>query len=340
MGRKLGIRLGLRRRPRRGPRAERRRITGSLPLAQDASASAGGQSSGEGGRHPRAPSGRAARAPPPGRDLSAPRAARPRGAAGPRAGPALARPQEARPRDRTLGGAGREARGPGRSLLGRARLRCLPAARGSSLTRFCGRGPGRSRAKLAEGSATQPFPLDCSGHSFHGTRTCQTRSGVCRSRPVWSWPPQIPALPEKRRRPLLLSRAHLQAGPCQHKRRALPESAPLVLDKTPSPGTLEGTPLLLELQKLPGLANTDLSALNPNIQVRATGAAMSPEDSWREVGLNSSALKSGISSCIPWRMGVLCRSDKVTPMPHLWSRRSRASSLSADHHVALPAFIA
>ncbi|KAM9713696.1 LOW QUALITY PROTEIN: isthmin-2 [Dama dama] len=81
-----------------------------------------------------------------------------------------------------------------------------------------------------------------------------------------SWPPQIPALPENRRRPLLLSRAHLQAGPCQHKRRALPESAPLVLDKMPSPGTLEGTPLLLELQKLSGLANTDLSALNPNIQ--------------------------------------------------------------------------
>ena len=54
---------------------------------------------------------------------------------------------------------------------------------------------------------------------------------------------------------------------------------------------------------------------------------MNPEDSWREAGLNHSALKSGISSCIPWRMGVLCGSDKVTPMPHMWSRRSRASSL-------------
>ena len=125
----------------------------------------------------------------------------------------------------------------------------------------------------------------------------------------------------------MLSRAHLQAGPCQHKRWALPESAPLVLDKMPSPGTLEGTPLLLGLQKLPGLANTGLSALNPNIQLRATGAAVNPEDSWREVGLNRSALKSGISSCIPWRTGVLCGSDKVTPMPYLWSRRSRASSL-------------
>ena len=69
----------------------------------------------------------------------------------------------------------------------------------------------------------------------------------------------------------MLSRAHLQARPCQHKCGVLPESAPLVLDKTPSPGTLEGTPSLLELQKLPGLANTGLSALNPNIQLRATG---------------------------------------------------------------------
>ncbi|KAB0375415.1 hypothetical protein FD755_013907 [Muntiacus reevesi] len=94
-------------------------------------------------------------------------------------------------------------------------------------------------------------------------------------------PRQIPALPEKRRRPLLLSRAHLQAGPCQHKHRALPESAPLVLDKMPSPGTLEGTPLLLELQKLPGLANTDLSALNPNIHLRATGE-MEVQGCWWE----------------------------------------------------------
>ncbi|XP_059859349.1 isthmin-2 [Delphinus delphis] len=67
--------------------------------------------------------------------------------------------------------------------------------------------------------------------------------------------------------PPLLSRAHLQAGLRRHRRWALTEPAALTLDKTSLPGTLEDSPLLLELQKLPGLANTDLSAPNPNIQV-------------------------------------------------------------------------
>ncbi|XP_033269747.1 isthmin-2 isoform X2 [Orcinus orca] len=67
--------------------------------------------------------------------------------------------------------------------------------------------------------------------------------------------------------PPLLSRAHLQAGLRRHRRWALTEPAALTLDKTSLPGTLEDAPLLLELQKLPGLANTDLSAPNPNIQV-------------------------------------------------------------------------
>ncbi|XP_047652594.1 isthmin-2 [Phacochoerus africanus] len=65
----------------------------------------------------------------------------------------------------------------------------------------------------------------------------------------------------------LFSRARLQAGPHRHRRRALREPAALILDQTSLPGTLEDAPLLLELQKLPGLANTDLSAPNPNIQV-------------------------------------------------------------------------
>ncbi|XP_054944791.1 isthmin-2 [Physeter macrocephalus] len=65
----------------------------------------------------------------------------------------------------------------------------------------------------------------------------------------------------------LLSRARLQAGLRRHRRWALTEPAALTLDKTSLPGTLEDAPLLLELQKLPGLANTDLSAPNPNIQV-------------------------------------------------------------------------
>ena len=152
------------------------------------------------------------------------------------------------------------------------------------------------------------------------------KSPPCSSLPQVSASPD-PSSPREEEETPLLSRAHLQAGPRRHRCRALPESAPLVLDKTPSPRTLKDAPLLLELQKLPGLANTDLSALNPSIQVRATRAAMNPADSWRKVWLNSSAPRSDISSYIPWRTGVLCGSDKVTPMPHPWSRKSWVSSL-------------
>lgn len=80
-----------------------------------------------------------------------------------------------------------------------------------------------------------------------------------------------PSSPREEERTLLLPRTRLQAGPRQHRRRALSEPAALSLDKASMPRTLEDTPLLLELQKLPGLANTDLTAPNPNIQVRATG---------------------------------------------------------------------
>lgn len=66
----------------------------------------------------------------------------------------------------------------------------------------------------------------------------------------------------------LLPRTRLQAGPRQHRHRALPEPAAWTLDEASAARTLENIPLLLELQKLPGLASTDLSALNPNIQVR------------------------------------------------------------------------
>lgn len=60
---------------------------------------------------------------------------------------------------------------------------------------------------------------------------------------------------------------HLQTEPCQPGCQTIPEPAALTLGTATSPRTLEHTPLLLELQKLPGLANTDLSAPNPNIQV-------------------------------------------------------------------------
>ncbi|KAM5243824.1 isthmin-2 isoform 5-T5 [Hipposideros larvatus] len=65
----------------------------------------------------------------------------------------------------------------------------------------------------------------------------------------------------------LLPRTLLQAGPHRHRRWALTEPATLSPEKTTPPGTQEDTPLLLELQKLPRLANTDLSSPNPNIQV-------------------------------------------------------------------------
>ncbi|XP_058423431.1 isthmin-2 isoform X1 [Diceros bicornis minor] len=76
-----------------------------------------------------------------------------------------------------------------------------------------------------------------------------------------------PSSPREEEGTPLLPRTRLQAGPHQHRRRALPEPAALAPNKAAPPGTLEDTPLLLELQKLPGLANTDLSAPNPNIQV-------------------------------------------------------------------------
>ena len=75
-----------------------------------------------------------------------------------------------------------------------------------------------------------------------------------------------------------LPRTRFQAGPRRHRRRALSEPAALSPDKATPPRTLEDAPLLLELQKLPGLANTDLSAPNPNIQVRATGGPWSSRE--------------------------------------------------------------
>nr|XP_023402191.1 isthmin-2 isoform X2 [Loxodonta africana] len=65
----------------------------------------------------------------------------------------------------------------------------------------------------------------------------------------------------------LLPRGRVQARSHRHRHQTLSESASLTPVEAPLPGTLEDIPLLLELQKLPGLANTDLSAPNPNIQV-------------------------------------------------------------------------
>ncbi|KAK1339399.1 hypothetical protein QTO34_020082 [Cnephaeus nilssonii] len=59
----------------------------------------------------------------------------------------------------------------------------------------------------------------------------------------------------------------LQAGPQGRRHWAVTEPAALTPEDTAPPGTQEDTPLLLELQTLPGLANTDLSTPNPDIQV-------------------------------------------------------------------------
>ncbi|XP_008588636.1 PREDICTED: isthmin-2 [Galeopterus variegatus] len=76
-----------------------------------------------------------------------------------------------------------------------------------------------------------------------------------------------PDSPREEEEAPLLPRAHLQAGPHRQRRWTLPEPATLAPGRAAPPETLEDTPLLLELQKLPVLANTDLSTPNPNIQV-------------------------------------------------------------------------
>ncbi|XP_036875894.2 isthmin-2 isoform X2 [Manis javanica] len=100
----------------------------------------------------------------------------------------------------------------------------------------------------------------------------------------------------------LLPRTRLQAGPRQHRHRALPEPAAWTLDEASAARTLENIPLLLELQKLPGLASTDLSALNPNIQVTLEVA----EDPQTEVEMDLLAKPSnhwsqGTPSWLPTR---------------------------------------
>ncbi|PNI84465.1 ISM2 isoform 7, partial [Pan troglodytes] len=65
----------------------------------------------------------------------------------------------------------------------------------------------------------------------------------------------------------LLPRTHLQAEPHQHGRWTVTEPAAMTPGNATPPRTPEVTPLRLELQKLPGLANTTLSTPNPDTQV-------------------------------------------------------------------------
>ncbi|XP_037357747.1 isthmin-2 [Talpa occidentalis] len=187
---------------------------------------------GTGGR-PRGPEPRrAASSEPPPR---APPPPAPRSRPGPRPAPAASGERE--PERAGRAGRARDTmpglRGRAGLLLGAGLLAALLAA-GPGLPLRKPRGPApqaRSHGRLAE----VPASPDPSSPGEEGT----------------------PPLPGTR----------LQAGPCRHRHQVVTEPAALTPHKAALPGTLEDTPLLLELQKLPGLANTDLSVPNPNIQV-------------------------------------------------------------------------
>uniref|UniRef100_A0A2K5R5P2 Isthmin 2 n=1 Tax=Cebus imitator TaxID=2715852 RepID=A0A2K5R5P2_CEBIM len=111
-----------------------------------------------------------------------------------------------------------------------------------------------------------PGLLDPPGQPFSGPR------GVSRD-PL----PHLPTLPQASASPdprspreeeeaPLLPRTHLQAEPHQQEPWTLTEPA-LTLGNATPPTALEVSSLLLELQKLPGLANATLSTPNPDIQV-------------------------------------------------------------------------
>uniref|UniRef100_A0A2K6T546 Isthmin 2 n=1 Tax=Saimiri boliviensis boliviensis TaxID=39432 RepID=A0A2K6T546_SAIBB len=85
-----------------------------------------------------------------------------------------------------------------------------------------------------------------------------------------------PKSPKEEEEGPLLPRTHLQAEPHQQERWTLTEPAALTLGHATPPRTPEVTPLLLELQKLPGLVNTALSTPNPDIQVRELQKGQQP----------------------------------------------------------------
>ncbi|KAM5273593.1 LOW QUALITY PROTEIN: isthmin-2 [Ctenodactylus gundi] len=114
----------------------------------------------------------------------------------------------------------------------------------------CPGAPGYSRGRQSPGGR-EPWPGGSQPARGAGSPLC---------------PPHPPQSPGKEETPPLHG-AHLKVAPCQHKHQALSKPAVLAPGKAFPPGTLEDMPLLLELKKLPGLANTDLSTLNPNIQV-------------------------------------------------------------------------
>lgn len=85
-----------------------------------------------------------------------------------------------------------------------------------------------------------------------------------------------------------------QAGPRRHRRRGVAQQAArsLAVPNPDSASQEESLPFVLDLQSLPGLANVDLSAQNPNIQV-GSGSG------WAMGGVHAS------TTCSPALMGSL-----------------------------------
>ncbi|XP_059534263.1 isthmin-2 [Myotis daubentonii] len=83
----------------------------------------------------------------------------------------------------------------------------------------------------------------------------------------------------------------LQAGPQRRRHWVVTEPAALTPEDTAPPGTQEDTSLVLELQTLPGLANTDLSTPNPDIQVRAAGGPWAHSEPPSLTGVESVSLQ-------------------------------------------------
>ncbi|XP_032143628.1 isthmin-2 [Sapajus apella] len=87
-----------------------------------------------------------------------------------------------------------------------------------------------------------------------------------------------PRSPKEEEEAPLLPRTHLQAEPHQQEPWTLTEPAALTLGNATPPRALEVSSLLLELQKLPGLANATLSTPNPDIQASASPDPRSPKE--------------------------------------------------------------
>ncbi|XP_025248360.1 isthmin-2 [Theropithecus gelada] len=102
----------------------------------------------------------------------------------------------------------------------------------------------------------------------------------------------------------LLPRTRLQVEPHQRGHRTVTEPAALTPGNATPPRTPEVTPLLLELQTLPGSANTTLSTPNPDIQVTIEVV----EDPQAQVEIDLLAEPSDTPP-----------KDTLTWLPNLWS---------------------